>query len=320
MKMISLTVAVSCTALILAGNAGENIQELRASKETSLTESGAELTDNPAAIKELTKAGFFLQRNRDGNVYSVSMFNSSNVRDDVLRHLQGLPQLRRFSVGNTPISDAGLEHLGKLKNLESLVLNGRSASRVTDAGVRHLGHLPCLKRLHLQQAQISDAGVETIKNLTNLEYLSLSRARRVSDDGVKHLIALTNLNRLNLRDTAVTDEGVKFLTDLTQLEYLNLDGTKITDACLPDLKQLRNLRTLTIRDTAITEQSASILDTVSEISRGRRASDAEMQKAVSRLMDTVKKCGNCGARGPATARAGQRCPSCGVVWTVEIPE
>ncbi len=52
------------------------------------------------------------------------------------------------------MTDAGLEHLSGLKNLQLLDLTG---TPVTDAGLKHLKELKNLRRLLLNRTQVTDA-------------------------------------------------------------------------------------------------------------------------------------------------------------------
>ena len=65
-----------------------------------------------------------------------------------------------LSLAHTQITDAGLEHLEGLTNLQKLWLEG---AQVTDAGLVHLKGLTNLRELHLRDAQVTDAGVKDLQ-------------------------------------------------------------------------------------------------------------------------------------------------------------
>lgn len=62
----------------------------------------------------------------------------------------------------------------------------------------------------LSGTKVTDAGLEYLRRLTSLEWLSL-RGTRVTDVGLEHLKGLTFLQEVGLRDTHVTDAGVNEL-------------------------------------------------------------------------------------------------------------
>jgi hypothetical protein len=65
--------------------------------------------------------------------------------DVATRHLAALTRLRSYYAGNTKITDASLEMLGRLPSLESIEL--WEVARITDAGVAHLATLPRLREV-----------------------------------------------------------------------------------------------------------------------------------------------------------------------------
>jgi Leucine-rich repeat (LRR) protein len=62
----------------------------------------------------------------------------------------------------------------------------------------------------MSHTQISDAGLEHLKDLTGLQRLWLS-STRITGAGLAYLDGLTGLQRLDLIDTHVTDTGVQQL-------------------------------------------------------------------------------------------------------------
>lgn len=84
--------------------------------------------------------------------------------------------------------------------------------------------------------QMTDAGVENLKGLTNLEALNLM-STSVTDVGLEHLKGLTKLQVLILQNTQVTDAGLEHLKGLTNLQTLVLSGTQVTDAGVKGLQK-----------------------------------------------------------------------------------
>ena len=71
----------------------------------------------------------------------------------------------------------------------------------------------------------------------DVDYVFLS-GPQVTDALLDHLKALPQLQKLTLLDcTKVTDVGLETLNGLSRLRELNLDGTTVTDECLKKLQQ-----------------------------------------------------------------------------------
>ena len=94
----------------------------------------------------------------------------------------------------------------------------------------------------MEDANISDAGLESLGNLTNLETIALVYAG-VSDSRLEKLKHFTMLTELGLDGNPLTDASVPLLGMLTNLKRLSLFQTKITadgitklESCLPDCK------------------------------------------------------------------------------------
>ncbi len=129
------------------------------------------------------------------------------VTDADLEHLQGLSQLQRLGLEGTGVTDAGLDHLKGLTQLQVLLLNG---TKVTDAGLEHLKGLSQLQVLCLNGTKVTDAGLERLEGLSQLRVLWLN-GTKVTDAGLERLEGLSQLRELGLNGTKVTDAGVKKL-------------------------------------------------------------------------------------------------------------
>jgi hypothetical protein len=146
-------------------------------------------------------------------------------------------RLRQLEVWSG-ITDAGLEHLANLEELEDL----RLPQTITDVGLAHFrGRLPNLKRLYLNRAAITDAGLAHLQG-RKLDDLQLNGSA-ITDAGLAHLRGMRLLN-LQLSNTAVGDAGLEHLREQTELIGLWLGGTRVTDAGLVHLRGLEKLQTL----------------------------------------------------------------------------
>ena len=178
------------------------------------------------------------------NVTQV-ILNNSGISDAGLEHLKGLPQVQELALCNTKVSDAGLEHLKGLTRLQGLYLKSTKVS-----GLEHLKGLTRLQGLYLKSTKVS--GLEHLKGLTRLQGLYLE-STKVSDAGLEHLKELTRLQTLDLVDTKVSDAGLQHLKGLPRLQVLDLRNTKVSDAGLEYLKGLPRLQWLGLSTTGVTD-------------------------------------------------------------------
>jgi hypothetical protein len=109
----------------------------------------------------------------------------------------------------------------------------------------------------LEGSDATDATLNYIASLPDLEYLSLSDTR-VSDWGLSRLSELTRLQWLDLDGTQVTDRGLASLKSLRALRSLRLRSTQVSGAGLPQLVGLAGLQELYLDDTA--EADAGVAD------------------------------------------------------------
>jgi hypothetical protein len=135
--------------------------------------------EEKAAIAEIEKIG--------GTVRPVS---ADTDLKDVDFHLSG-----------TGLTDDGLAHVKKLKNVVWLNLKG---TKITDVGLAHLADSKSLTHLHLELTGIGDAGVGHLAGLENLQYLNVY-GTKVTDAGLKKIAELKNLKKIYTWQTPVTD-------------------------------------------------------------------------------------------------------------------
>lgn len=141
------------------------------------------------------------------------------------------------------VTDSDLRHLTKLTWSKTQTLVGNQprpalnlrGTQVTDAGLEHLRQLTSLRLLWLDDTQVTDAGLENLTGLTNLGWLSL-RHDKITDTGLEHLKGLRKLFVLKLMATEISDAGLMHLKELTDLAALELTGTSISGTGLEHLE------------------------------------------------------------------------------------
>lgn len=156
-----------------------------------------------------------------------------NCSDADLTFVSQFDHLTNLELGNTQVTDTGLEEIAELKELRTLNL---AKTKITDAGLRKLGGLKKLTVLNLGGTQITDAGLQHLKGFEHLTTLSLNDTK-ISDVGIQELTSLKQLETLNLMNTPLTDAIVRQLAELRSLAVLRFEGTRLTVAGLGELQE-----------------------------------------------------------------------------------
>ena len=85
-------------------------------------------------------------------------------------------------------------------------------TQVTDEGVQLIAEMSNLSRLYLQNTSVGDECLAAMSDLKKLEYLNLY-GTEVTDDGLEHLLGCDALETLYLWQTDVTEEGIDQLRE-----------------------------------------------------------------------------------------------------------
>jgi hypothetical protein len=211
--------------------------------------------------------------------------NTGQVTDDDLVHLKSFYTLRSLDLPSKPmVTDAGLEHLAGLTQLDELNVNW---THVTAAGVvRLVKGRRMMRRLEVAGVKFGDDDLATLRGLPYLQTLSL-RATLVTDRGLEHLKPFEQLRALSLMSTGIGDAGLEHLESLTTLEDLDLDRTAITDAGLEHLKGLRNLRRLQMAHTGVTDAGLEHLQGLSKLKELNVRGTSVTKEAADKLRERI---------------------------------
>ena len=122
-----------------------------------------------------------------------------------------------------------------------------------DTCMPHIAHLTGLKDLSLYRANISNNGLQYIKDFHSLEYLYLPR--RIDDTTITFITRFKNLKGLYFSDTGqVNNDGLAPLQKLSNLEEITFDGPKkITSKSFRHLSKIPALKTLALSSKKFTD-------------------------------------------------------------------
>ena len=205
--------------------------------EERATRSGTpEIDPGPAWVRKLLGIDYFADVVRAGcnpRYEGGSWPQPVPITDAWLDHFGRLARMEELDLGYTEVTDEGLAKLEGLTRLRKLGLDG---TRVGAAGLRHVGKLVALEALYLNCTKFTGVGLRNLRGLTRLRELHLWDAR-VTDDGLKDIAELTHLEVLSLDRCEVTDGGLKHLSGLRQLRTLDIDQTQVTAAGIAKLRR-----------------------------------------------------------------------------------
>jgi len=196
---------------------------------------------------------------------SFLKMDSVAVTDAAMKSLIKLPKLVGLNVyapepefrdhgPHTKITDAGLEHIGKCTQLQSLNIHGATVSA---DGLRGLfQRCPRIRYLALSESAVKVGGLEAATALSFLETVRIT-GMDLDDKIAAQLSRLRNLREI-IGIFHIGNEGVEQLSNLTHLKSLWFSGNA-DDRCMSALAKLRALKELAIENTQITDGGLSLL-------------------------------------------------------------
>jgi Leucine-rich repeat (LRR) protein len=170
----------------VTGQAGQHVAKLPALTQLEVFRCQGFDSDGVLALK-----GMKLSR--------LTLRDLPAVDDRAMDVLADLPALKRLYLHElSSISDAGFQKLSTLKSLE--VLDIWAAPQMTDATVAVIAGLPSLKELSLRTTDITDAAVDELLKMSNLQSLTLKDNGKLTPAGLEKL----NQRKWTKLDTGAT--------------------------------------------------------------------------------------------------------------------
>lgn len=188
-------------------------------------------------------------------VYDYQMANTASANPTPpgwpwLRRLIGdeyFQDVGRVFLDRTPVSDADLLVICKLRQMQSIWLG---QSNISNAGLSSLERLAKLTTLDLRETKITSAGLARFKPPPTLSMLLLSDTK-ISGEGARALGQWSSLTFLNLDGTDANAEDIQYLSELKNLQSLAISKTKLNDSAVPSLAKLTALTELYLTDSAM---------------------------------------------------------------------
>jgi Leucine-rich repeat (LRR) protein len=163
---------------------------------------------------------------------------NSQISSDAFIHLKDMVQLRAIIIHNIPLSAEGLRHLQILPHLEeiNITLDKPWDGEFNDQCMGIIQTFPAVRTLWIACNKVTDAGLDRIRGMTNLERLSIG-SEQVTDAGLAKIAELQNLLWLDLNSSKIGDNGVRHLKKLTKLQTSILPSGQMSDGEIVEFKK-----------------------------------------------------------------------------------
>ncbi|MBI1314457.1 hypothetical protein GC176_24455 [bacterium] len=175
--------------------------------------------------------------------------------DSAAAAVSSLP-IEVLSLNGTPLTDAGLQEIGKIKTLKELSV---ARTQVTGIGFRALKGAN-LVTLNASSTRFGVEGLVNLRGMKSLEVLHLFAAGVVEHTKAKVFTTMPNLRVLNLNSNQISSAGMhQLFKGLKNLEELYLQSTQVDDNGLAALVTCRNLKLVDVGRTGCTLLGAKAL-------------------------------------------------------------
>ncbi len=182
-----------------------------------------------------------------------------------LLELTRLP-LKKLNLSSSNITDKDIEFfISNIKTLEILDLS--HCRNLTDWGIRFLGKLKQLQSLMLRWTSITGITLIFLKG-TSLHTLDLSSCDNLGDKGLRALAVLRKLQTLDLNFYRCSDQALAYLTWLPHLTTLGLaqNSYELSDMALDSISSISTLKSLDLSfHKSITSYGFSLLSRLTHL-------------------------------------------------------
>jgi Leucine-rich repeat (LRR) protein len=176
---------------------------------------------------------------------TLKVSNFRGLNDTVFSKISGLKKLKTLAITNSIISDASASTIEKsFPSLRNLDLS-RNAS-LTDSALRSVGKLKELESLVVNYCSFSEFGLLNIEKLPKLRTLDIRGNVAISSSGLSIVARMPSLRSLKHMSNTVDDSAIAELSAAKNLDTLDMYDFAITDASGEELNKLPKLTSLVI--------------------------------------------------------------------------
>ena len=222
MKLTLLLASLSVSAFALDPHVEAVIRAVEGAKgKVEKTEDGLSLK-----LVDLAVPGAGPHDHRESDPYDAAFFE----------HLGHITTLESLNVISTKANDEWIAPLGKITNLKTLRFTNNG--KLSDAGMEKLAGLKNLESFSFVGTAMTGRAYAKCEGWTKVTKVS-HRGSSIDDEGLKELCDhLPNLESISLAHAKFTDAGAVHLAKLTKLKGLEIGTKNATAACLKNLATL----------------------------------------------------------------------------------
>lgn len=162
-------------------------------------------------------------------VEEVYLWDRGDV-DGALLALSRRPSLRVLTIDvreQSDLTDRGLAHLARCRQLEDLYIPAGTLPNVTDEGITQLAGAKRLRRLTLPNTPITDAAMESFVKMPALESLAINLCPQLTDRGIRQLSQSRTLKSVVVSDSQISDETIRLLKQrLERVTVVSASGAR----------------------------------------------------------------------------------------------
>tara|TARA_B100000676_G_scaffold283119_1_gene309569 strand:+ start:75 stop:1376 length:1302 start_codon:yes stop_codon:yes gene_type:complete len=203
------------------------------------------------------------------NLSKLSIIGFARLGDDALAHLQHLstacPKLTELELAYFgKATDAGLEQLAGLKNLQKFTFRG---SRIRGHAFAKFDGWTSLTNINFHSNQLDDQGLGHVcESFPNLEFIKLWHSKLLTDASAENLKKLTRLKGIEISCSNATANLFKHIEDIP-LEYaaFNYGVNSPAAQVVENIKSVPTLRRLSIQAELFTDAELRILTEVTQV-------------------------------------------------------
>jgi serine/threonine protein kinase/Leucine-rich repeat (LRR) protein len=194
------------------------------------------------------------------------VLGDTKLSDPGLELLAPIPKLAKLYIANTKVTNRGLQHLAHCKNLMLLYLD---QTAITDEGLLYLGGLSKLSDLRLYKTKVTTAGVKKLAE--KLPYCKIGWDDGAIDperDAAKKLNRLVELTlRLNSGKTVIVKKGEPLPGEDFAVTQIKLGSDNpypgfAEEELLPSLRAMRSLTHLNLARLHLADDQLKLLSTL----------------------------------------------------------